>query len=249
MDPVVPRLIELEDPLVKPDEPDVNLNPVDEMKEGLVAADDPLEDSVFNNDDPLSFEDGIALKVEIKPPLPELGEPEPDANCEPLDELTDEPVDVDDALEVPVFNGKGAPVSTVDTALRVEIRPLLAELEELAPGVNLNPKPVDSEDPLDESVLINGDPMVFKDDTALIVEIRPLLAELELKPDANIGPLDELVKEPVDDEGDPLVAPDVNDDDPLLALKAGIKLLLAELEVPEVNEIGEPRLSVEENPE
>jgi len=113
-DPVEPRSIELEGPLVKLDEPDVNLNPLDELEEESVAADDPLVDPVFNNAVPLPFNDDIVLKVAIRLPLAELEELEPDPNVDPLDETIEEPADAeDDPLVAPA----------------VVIKPLLAELE------------------------------------------------------------------------------------------------------------------------
>jgi len=95
-DPVEPLSIELEVPLVKLDEPDVNLNPLDELTDESIAADDPLEDPVFNNAVPLPFKDDIVLKVEIRLPLAELEELEPDPSLDPLDELVEELADAED---------------------------------------------------------------------------------------------------------------------------------------------------------
>jgi len=52
-DPVEPRRIELGVPLVKLDEPDTNLDPLDELSEEPADADDdPLADPVLKDEDP-----------------------------------------------------------------------------------------------------------------------------------------------------------------------------------------------------
>jgi len=158
-DPVEPRRIELGVPLVKLVEPDINLDPLDELSEEPAdAEEDPLADPVLKDEDPwLEFKDDTELKVELRPLLTEL-EPtfrdpdallsaeldeledplvkldEPDANLDPLEELTEEPADAeDDPRVIPVLSD--APL----LALKVEIDPLLAELED--PELNETDEP------------------------------------------------------------------------------------------------------------
>jgi len=138
-----------------------------------------------------------------------------------------------------------------ETALKVELRPLLTELE---------PRFRDADALLSAAL---DDPDTNEEEDFMLPEIvetvftdpvEPRLIELDDplfkfdEPDENLDPLEELTEEPVDADDDPRVTP-VLSDDPLLALKVEIEPLLAELEDPELNETDEPRMSVEENPE
>lgn len=122
-DPVEPRRIELGVSLVKLAEPEVNLDPLDELSEEPADTDDdPMADPVLKDEDPWlepTLRDADALlSAELDDPdtneeedfmFPEIAETvfndpveplvkldEPDANLDPLEELIEEPVDAED---------------------------------------------------------------------------------------------------------------------------------------------------------
>jgi len=206
-------------------------------------------------DDPDVNEEEDALLPEIvetvftdpvEPRRIELGVPlvKPDINLDPLDELSEEPADAeDDPLADFVFKD--------ETALKVELRPLLTELEPTFRDADaLLSAELDDPDTNEEEDFLLPEiaETVFTDPVEpRLIEPEDPLVKLD-EPVANLDPLEELAEEPVDAEDDPRVIP-VLSDDPLLALTIEIAPLLAELEDPELNETDEPRLSVEANPE
>lgn len=178
-EPVEPRRIELGVPLVKLDEPDVYLDPLDELAEDPVdTEDDPLANPVSIDEDPvLAFKDETAFKVEPRPLLAELEPTFRDADVPLLVKLDEPDVNEEDDFMLS---------EVLETLFTDPVEPRLIEVEDPLvkldkPDVNIVPldelteRPVEAkDDPLVAPVLSDDDPLL-----ALKVKIEPSLAELD----------------------------------------------------------------------